>query len=524
MCWVVMGHVLLWPFDANLPGYENLGDIVPYFNKDALIATFSGQVILSAEFSVDSFFFMSGFLATYIGIKKLAGRSILLPLTAAPLMYLDRFLRLTPTYMFIVMMYTHVVPLLSSGPFWTLMDQEHCKTEWWQNLLYIQTWFIKTDDEDTCYGVSWYLADDMTFFYMVPFIFALAIWSRKAAYTTMTSMIVASVSYAFYIAYHYKLSPSPFDSTGLEYFPKYYYPPYMRVPPYLIGAILGIAWRDHQTKVSEALSRKDWSGQGARSVLWLAAVCILGSCMWGNFDQMGSVDSKLSQDRTRATAYVAFAKPAWCTGLSALCVLCFARVGGLVQWFLEAPIFGYLSKLTFTVYLLHPTVLFIWIRSQTAPLHFNSVTYTANFLAILSFTSGLAFVVHLVVEQPTANLMGMLLGAGGSRKKKLQPKVDPEDDPADGVLSGQKNPKAVDQDSVELAEQQLLGRGFSNWKMLLLPLPFQGESSYTALSPSPTPNMLALAWSPANASSRNQVPELHQPLGGRALRRVMGYR
>lgn len=31
---------------------------------------------------------------------------------------------------------------------------------WWQ------TWFIKTDDEDTCYGVSWYLADDMTFFYM----------------------------------------------------------------------------------------------------------------------------------------------------------------------------------------------------------------------------------------------------------------------------------------------------------------------------------------------------------------------
>ena len=47
MCWVVMGHVLLWPFDANLPGYENLGDIVPYFNKDSLIATFSGQVSIA---------------------------------------------------------------------------------------------------------------------------------------------------------------------------------------------------------------------------------------------------------------------------------------------------------------------------------------------------------------------------------------------------------------------------------------------------------------------------------------------
>lgn len=125
MCWVVLGHTLLWPFDANLPGYSNIGSIVPFFSNDSLIASWTGQVILSAEFSVDSFFFMSGFLATYIGIKKLgkSGMTVFTPLKAAPFMYLDRFLRLTPTYMFIVLTYTHVVPLLSSGPFWTLLDQ-----------------------------------------------------------------------------------------------------------------------------------------------------------------------------------------------------------------------------------------------------------------------------------------------------------------------------------------------------------------------------------------------------------------
>ena len=73
---------------------------------------------------------------------------------------------------------------------------------------------------------------------------------------------------------------------------------------------------------------------------------------------MQQVPSALYTDRARGNAFVAFAKPAWTIGLTSLCMLCFARVGGAVQWFLEAPIFGYASKLTFTVYLVHPFVLF----------------------------------------------------------------------------------------------------------------------------------------------------------------------
>ena len=38
------------------------------------MATLPGQAIQAAEFSVDSFFFMSGFLALFIGMKKLRSR------------------------------------------------------------------------------------------------------------------------------------------------------------------------------------------------------------------------------------------------------------------------------------------------------------------------------------------------------------------------------------------------------------------------------------------------------------------
>ena len=143
-----MGHTLVWPMTSGLPGYANLGDMAPYYNPDALFGTFSGQAILSAEFSVDSFFYMSGFLAAYIGLKELDGASAMRPIKIAPFMYMDRFLRLTPVYFFIVLCYTYVSLVLSQlqGPFWTLCDQDACKDTWWQNLLYLQTVFMATQD------------------------------------------------------------------------------------------------------------------------------------------------------------------------------------------------------------------------------------------------------------------------------------------------------------------------------------------------------------------------------------------
>ena len=489
-----MGHTLLWPFSADLPGYSNIGAIIPFYNKDALIGTFTGQAILSAEFSVDSFFFMSGFLATYIGIKKLSTRGTCQILKMSPLMYLDRFLRLTPVYFFIVMFYTYLSPMLSSGPFWSLLDQNGCKNSWWQNLLYIQTIFMSTGYEgnNSCYGVSWYLADDMMFFYCVPFIISLALWKREGAYVLMAFVSIASIITALIVAHKYKLSPSPFDPTGVLYMSKYYYPPWTRIPCYLIGTAFGIFWRDHQEKASRFLQDRK-----IQTAIWVASACVLGSCVWGNADQLQTVPSQLSQNRARAMAYVALAKPAWSVGLAAVCALCFARVGGYVQWFLEAPIFGYLSKLTFTVYLIHPTILYIWVRSITSPLHFSTINYSMWFIAVLASSSAVAFVMHVCLEQPTSNMLAILFAPGARPAKK-----DPSAPGGDGL----------DQDGIELSDR--------GW--MTLPLPFEGESSFRPALPSGFfKPMLALPAPTAGPSgqsawysSSTDANQLSAPLGG----------
>ena len=247
--------------------------------------------------------------------------------------------------------------------------------------------------------------------------------------------------------------------------------------PYLIGNAFGIFWRDHQNAAVKLLQDKK-----LQAAVWVVSAVILGSCTWGNASALQEIPSKLYTDRIRGDSFVALAKPAWTIGLAMVCMLCFARLGGVVQCFLEAPIFGYLSKLTFTVYLIHPFILYIWVRSITAPLHYSPINYSMNFLAVLSSSAAVAFVIHLCVEQPTSNLLSVLMAP-----KKRPPKNETD------------TPDSADSD-----DGGLLG---------LLPLPFEGESTFYAALPAPT-SLMALPAPAAAQASRSDFNQLAAPLAG----------
>lgn len=93
--------------------------------------------VLNGTFSVDTFFVMSGMLATFSLLKmmdKTKGRLNLF------MFYFHRFLRLTPTYAILIGIMATVVIYASHGPYWTIMMEnqiQRCKDNWWINLLYI---------------------------------------------------------------------------------------------------------------------------------------------------------------------------------------------------------------------------------------------------------------------------------------------------------------------------------------------------------------------------------------------------
>lgn len=96
--------------------------------------------IMSGHFSVDTFFVMSGTLATYGIMKALDKTKGNLNI---PMLYIHRYLRLTPTYAILVGIGATLVRYASNGPGWDFVDwaEQNCRKYWWTNILYVNNLF-----------------------------------------------------------------------------------------------------------------------------------------------------------------------------------------------------------------------------------------------------------------------------------------------------------------------------------------------------------------------------------------------
>ena len=91
------------------------------------------MAISDGQFSVDTFFVLSGFLGAYVGLRKLAAadraghRSS--PMGVAFTFLLERYLRLTPLYLFMLLVYMFLIPHVMTGPMatWVRLLLSHLK-------------------------------------------------------------------------------------------------------------------------------------------------------------------------------------------------------------------------------------------------------------------------------------------------------------------------------------------------------------------------------------------------------------
>ncbi len=83
-------------------------------------------------------FSKSGLLTTYITFKYTEGKYENFNKLG---FLISRYIRLTPQ-LAIFLLFSFLIPLLGSGPVWNQQISSyfvHCYSNWWQNLLYLQT-------------------------------------------------------------------------------------------------------------------------------------------------------------------------------------------------------------------------------------------------------------------------------------------------------------------------------------------------------------------------------------------------
>ena len=263
-------------------------------------------------------------------------------------------------------------------------------------MLYVNNLVPFHGTEDSCYGVAWYLPNDMQFFLLLPGFVSLKLKSAAAAYAVLGALALASVAYAWWAAYAFDLSFATFD--GGDYFPDYYVRPWTRIPPYLVGVATAFYYAD----AANDKARAPPSARAAYGSL-AAGLAVAAALVFGSYPFYQDVPSGPAKWQNHF--YLALSKPAWACALSLLALPCFFGRGAFVGGILSLPVFAPLAKLTFAAYLIHPAVLDVLYKSSTdARVVFTEVGWYVAFLGVSAIVLLCSLVVHLFVEQPLVNL------------------------------------------------------------------------------------------------------------------------
>eukprot|EP00903_Cladosiphon_okamuranus_P009857 g9367.t1 len=412
MLWVVLGHTLA--VQSSI-GYINPETVMP---PGGLLASAIGQVFFSARFSVDTFFFVSGFLVVYAMLRRFKhdsnGAKVRRVSSWLPFFYLHRLLRITPSYVFSLLIWWKLAVFMGEGPFWYRWEFfiRLCDRFWWSNVAYINNlvpWHQGETEE--CFYHTWYLADDMQF-YMVSPVFIVLYMRRKWWGVWATFMAIAASTAAMAIGtYARGWSALTLDGAWvIKYSEETYTTPYFRIVSYLIGMLFAMLWHEKQMRFPQ-FKLADWQ----RYMMLSTSTLIFFMVTFVGYSGYQLPPCSIFQDPatshcgsgwtpSQLALYNAGTRPAWGFALVLLCFVCFNGQGGLVQQMLAHRAWVPLARLSFGAYLLHPLIINLWFLNATTKFHFSKLDLFMNYVCVSAVTFGSALIMALIVESPLTKL------------------------------------------------------------------------------------------------------------------------
>lgn len=339
---------------------------ITQFNRKIAERTLIYRLVGNATFSVDTFFFISGFLVVLLYLKSeksIMSKELSLfgGITKILMLTLYRFIRLTPVYL-VVIVFTdlslkHVYNQSVFSP--GLYDHFTCSDNWYRNVLYINNFFPLTE---ICMMWSWYLSNDFQFYLVTIIVLIFTMRRVKLTLFVTSFLLVSSLIFTMFMSVSYKYQhkvSEPFES-----FDFLYNKPWQRFGPYAVGIFTAFIY--HYNKAQPGISPKVNIG------LWIVSCLGLGTTIFG------TVNGQLGV--TATSFYVSFGHTLWGVWLMWILLSCCWGTAEPINKFLSFKALMPLSRLTYCVYLIHPTIMVITsYNSDTAfPLKHGLMVSTEN--------------------------------------------------------------------------------------------------------------------------------------------------
>eukprot|EP01112_Ceratiomyxa_fruticulosa_P004021 TRINITY_DN1435_c0_g1_i1.p1 TRINITY_DN1435_c0_g1~~TRINITY_DN1435_c0_g1_i1.p1 ORF type:complete len:687 (-),score=135.01 TRINITY_DN1435_c0_g1_i1:122-2182(-) len=398
--WVMLSHSL------DYQNYVGVSNAIHVLTKD--IQRFTAQAFPGAEFAVDTFFWLSGFLVGWLTLKEMRkGMKV-----GSWIMYVvHRIWRLTPTYYFILFFYIYISPYWADGAVWYQYQEtvkETCGRYWWANVLYINN-FIPSLWNSQCMLWSWYLANDFQFYLATPFILIAYHKNKTVGWIFVILLTIGTLVANGLLAHEHHFLWNSANSNG--YMDLAYGKPYTRAAPYLIGLCVSFLYIE-EYRLKRVLA---W-------ILMLTGAVLMSAVVYGPVSQFRSA-SELhppvsTWSQTDSWMYFTFSKFGWSLGVALLMYPFIKGYGGFVRRFLAAPFWDPLARLTYSAYLIHPMLMLSIYYSTGQFYDYTDTNFPVYFVGEMVMAFCMAVVVYLVLERPSVNLEKVLTSSLAPRKPR----------------------------------------------------------------------------------------------------------
>ena len=392
MFWVILVHTFYWVEMTGL--LKNPTEFIATVHK-----RFSFQAVFGGTFCVDSFFFLSGTLVAYLTLREMERKRCFPFLTY----FLHRYLRLTMVYAFLLFFWWTLTVYFGKGHGWNAFvgpdsaQMKNCERYWWTNLLYVNN-FYPWRLNDECMGWSWYLANDMQFYMLAPLIIiplyyffpvGLVVAGLFLVGSTIASGVIASTN-----GYTASYIP-PVNVTNDGESDDIYVKPYCRVPPYLVGLILGfLIYKRVRFPLHWILNYMIYT------VIWLLSAGLCFAVVYGLYNTLHGHILTQAQN----ISYFMFSRFSWGLGLALLVFSCHNGYGCVVNNFLSMKFWIPLSRLTYSAYLIHPIFLSVLYGTTRDTFVYTDYKVASMIVSNVVLSYGMAGVVAAFVEFPLSNL------------------------------------------------------------------------------------------------------------------------
>lgn len=416
-----------YSFADELLFFDNLN------SSQAKYDTLLSQLVVNGPIMLNNFFFISALLS---GLKLLSRKSRQQPLTISMFLknLLNRYLRLMPLVMIVVIFSVHLMPLFSRGPNSQMavsLITRGCQNGGWLTNLFLIHNLISPPN--LCLGHTWSVGVDFQLFIQNQLILMfisgqhcriLRFHKLLLKVLIVCSQLVVSSVVAYEHLNPLPMLPGSLDEKGLYYIIYIYIKPYTWLASYNLGSLMAIKLLTNE-KYSEMIKRSHHeSNEGAKSVFSIneslrqfGPIIVLISIQFSSYFYL---DKRMSPQET--FFYTLLVRPFWCLALYQLMVsnhmmksinnnhARLNQLNELLCSFLSSPMWIPISKLSFAISILNPIVIASFYSSK------GNQTFRFSHCLMLSFglfnlvvTLTLALLLHLLFELPIKTLLKQLI-------------------------------------------------------------------------------------------------------------------